>query len=441
MAYVPNTEKQAMDMLESIGKKSIEDLFEGIPESVRLKKPLDLEAGKSEFEVLEKLEGLAEKNKLYNSCFLGAGAYKHYIPSVVRHLASRSEFVTAYTPYQAELSQGILKAIFEYQTTICELTGMDVSNAGVYDGAHAAAEATIMFRERKRQKTLISAAAKPMVIETVKTYCETAGQAFVLISAKDGKTDLEALATELDDTVASVYMEYPNFYGLIEDVKALGDLAHGAGAKLIVGSYPIALGLLKTPAELGADAAVGEAQPLGLPLSFGGPYLGYMAVPTSHMRKLPGRIAGKTADSQGRDAYVLTLQAREQHIRREKASSSVCTNTALCALTATIYCAAMGKEGLREVAEQCYSKAHYAAPKISSVKGYTLTHKGEFFNEFLTACPEDPKVLLERLGQKGILAGLPLKINDQNHILWCVTEVNSKAEIDTLVELLKEGVK
>ncbi len=441
MAYVPNTEKQASAMLESIGKKSIEDLFVGIPESVRLKKPLNIEAGKSEFEVLEKLESLAEKNKIYKSCFLGAGAYKHYIPAVVRHLTGRSEFVTAYTPYQAELSQGILKAIFEYQTTICELTGMDVSNAGVYDGAHAAAEATIMFRERKRQKTLISAAAKPMVIETIETYCKTAGQPFVLIPTKDGKTDLQALAAELDDTVASVYVEYPNFYGLIEDVKAAGDLAHEAGAKLIVGSYPIALGLLKTPAELGADAAVGEAQPLGLPLSYGGPYLGYMAVPQAHMRKLPGRIAGKTADSQGRDAYVLTLQAREQHIRREKASSSICTNTALCALTATIYCAAMGKQGLQEVAEQCYSKAHYAAQEISAVKGYTLTYKGEFFNEFLTACPENPEELMERLGQNDILGGLPLEIDGQNHMLWCVTEVNTKQEIDTLVELLKEGVK
>ncbi|NLP48852.1 MAG: aminomethyl-transferring glycine dehydrogenase subunit GcvPA [Clostridiales bacterium] len=441
MSYVPNTARQVEKMLESIGKNSIDDLFADIPEDVKLARPLNLDQGKTEFEVLEKLEALADKNEIFKTSFLGAGAYRHYIPSLVGHLANRAEFVTAYTPYQAEISQGVLKAIFEYQTTVCELTGMDLANAGLYDGAHAAAEAAMMFKERKRIKTLVSAAAKPMVIETVKTYCDSAGTPFDLIPAKDGKTDLDALKSELDDTVASVYIEYPNFYGLIEDAKAVADLVHGAGAKFIIGAYPIALAVLKTPAQLGADAAVGEAQPLGMPLAFGGPYLGYMAVTSAHMRKLPGRIAGQTTDKNGKTAYVLTLQAREQHIRREKAGSSICTNAALCALTATIYCAAMGKEGLIEVAEQCYSKAHYAAEKISSVKGYTLTHQGEFFNEFLTACPEEPDALLGRLRQNGILGGLPIEIDGKNHILWCLTEVNNKAEIDNLAELLKEGVK
>ena len=262
------------------------------------------------------------------------------------------------------MSQGVLQSIFEYQTMICELTGMDVANASVYDGAQAAAEAAAMFKDRKRSKTVISGAAKPMVIETVRTYCQSAGSELVIVPAKNGLTDIEALSAAIDEKTAGVYIEQPNWFGLAEDVESIEKAVHAAGAKLIMGCYPIALALMKTPAEYGADAAVGEAQPLGMPLSFGGPYLGYMAVTAAHMRKLPGRIVGQTKDKDGKTAYVLTLQAREQHIRREKASSSICSNEALCALTATVYCAAMGEQGLREVAEQCHAKAVYAAEKI-----------------------------------------------------------------------------
>lgn len=317
---------------------------------------------------------------------------------------------------------------------------MDVSNAGVYDGAHAAAEAAAMFKDRKRTKTVISAAVRPMTLEVVKTYCASAGSPLVVVPLKDGVTDIEALVKAVDAETASVYIEQPNYYGLVEDAEKVAELVHTAGAKLVMGCEPISLALLKTPAELNADAAVGEGQPLGMPLSFGGPYLGFMAVKTADMRRLPGRIVGKTTDEQGRDAYVLTLQAREQHIRREKASSSICSNEALCALTAVIYCAAMGKEGLCEVAEQCFSKAHYAAEKISSVSGFSLKNDGFFFNEFVTSCPSPVSSVMKALEENNMLGGLPIKLDGEDCILWCVTEVNTKDEIDGLVKILK-GVK
>ncbi len=339
------------------------------------------------------------------------------------------------------MSQGVLQSIFEYQTMICELTGMDVSNASVYDGCHAAAEAVAMFKDRKRTRAIISGAIKPDTLDVIKTYSGSAGTDLVIIPAKDGITDLAMLADALDETIACVYMEYPNRFGLVEDVQQISDLVHASGAKLVTGCYPTALAILKTPREFGADAAVGEAQPLGLPLAFGGPYLGYMATTNDNMRRLPGRIVGQTTDAEGRTAYCLTLQAREQHIRREKASSSICSNEALCALTATIYCAAMGKEGLREVAEQCIAKAQYAAKKISAVDGYTLKYDGFFFNEFVTACPVDPDKLIKKLADNGILGGLPIEIDGKDYILWCVTEVNTTDEIDALAALLKEAAK
>ncbi|HZK39665.1 MAG TPA: aminomethyl-transferring glycine dehydrogenase subunit GcvPA [Clostridia bacterium] len=440
MSYVPNTPAQREDMLLAMGKTCMEDLFDSIPASVRVKGELDIPGAKSEIEVLGSFEEMAGENQLFKTCFRGAGAYKHFIPSVVRHLAGRAEFVTAYTPYQAEMSQGVLQPIFEYQTMICELTGMDVSNAGVYDGAHAAAEAVAMFRQRKRTKAIISATVKPMVLETIMTYCAAAGTQAIIIPAKDGKTDLQALGQALDDTTACFYMEQLNYYGLVEDAQQIADIVHAAGAKLIMGCYPTALAVLKTPAEYGADAAVGEAQPLGLPLAFGGPYLGFMAVRTADTRRLPGRIVGQTKDKEGRTAYVLTLQAREQHIRREKSGSSICSNQALCALTSTIYCAALGQEGMREVAEQCLAKAHYAAEQIAAVKGYNFTYDGVFFNEFLTDCPVEPEQLMAKLAENNILGGLPIKENGKNCILWCVTELNTKAEIDRLVDILKEAV-
>ncbi|MDD6219963.1 MAG: aminomethyl-transferring glycine dehydrogenase subunit GcvPA [Clostridia bacterium] len=437
MSYVPNTYAQREEMLAEIGKKCIDELFEAIPQDVRIEK-LNLPQGKTEFEVLSELREMSEKNVKYKTCFCGAGAYRHYIPSVVRSLTSRAEFVTAYTPYQAEMSQGVLQSIFEYQTMICELTGMDVANASVYDGAQAAAEAAAMFKDRKRSKTVISGAAKPMVIETVRTYCQSAGSELVIVPAKNGLTDIEALSAAIDEKTAGVYIEQPNWFGLAEDVESIEKAVHAAGAKLIMGCYPIALALMKTPAEYGADAAVGEAQPLGMPLSFGGPYLGYMAVTAAHMRKLPGRIVGQTKDKDGKTAYVLTLQAREQHIRREKASSSICSNEALCALTATVYCAAMGEQGLREVAEQCHAKAVYAAEKIGAVKGFGLKYDGFFFNEFVTECPVPAETLQKRLDEESILGGKPL---DDGSVLWCVTECNAKSEIDRLAQILTEVAK
>lgn len=437
MAYIPNTPQQRDEMLAAMGKRCLDELLVSVPSQVRLTRALHLPGGKSELEVLREIGAMAQNNMVFRSCFRGAGAYRHFIPAVVRSLSAREEFVTAYTPYQAELSQGVLQTIFEYQTTVCELTGMDVSNAGVYDGAHAAAEAVAMFRERKRLKTVVSATVKPITLEVIKTYCRFAGTPLEVIPANRGKTDADALAAALDDQTACVYMEQPNYFGLLEDADTVVEKAHAAGAKLVMGCYPTSLAVLKTPAEYGADAAVGEAQPLGLPLSFGGPYLGYMAVRQENMRRLPGRVVGQTTDKHGNVAYVLTLQAREQHIRREKAGSSICSNEALCALTATIYCAAMGKQGLREVASQCMAKARYAADKISSVKGYCLTYDGVFFNEFVTACPTQPETILSLLAQKGILGGLPLG----DKLLWCVTEMNTEAEIDELVAVLKEAAE
>lgn len=440
MNYVLGTAEEQREMLESIGKKRMDDLFACIPDSLRHKEDLPLPEGMCEPQVIEAFEDMANNNKVYKTCFRGAGAYRHFIPSVVSRLAGRAEFVTAYTPYQAEMSQGVLQAIFEYQTMICELTGMEASNAGVYDGAQAAAEALAMFRERKRTKSVVCGAVKPMTLQTIKTYCETAGAELAVVPEKNGRTDLDALEKALDDTVSAVYVEQPNYYGLTEEIEKIADLTRNAGAKLVTGCYPISLALLKSPGEYGADAAVGEAQPLGNPLSFGGPYLGFMAVKMKDVRRLPGRIVGQTVDNEGRTAYVLTLQAREQHIRREKAGSSICSNQALCALSATIYCAAMGKEGLREVALRSMEKAHYAAKEISRIKGYELIYDGFFFNEFVTACPVEPGALMKKLAENDILGGLPFERDGQTRILWCCTEVNTREEIDKLVELLKGGV-
>ena len=351
----------------------------------------------------------------------GAGAYRHYIPAIIRQVTSKEEFVTAYTPYQAEISQGVLQSIFEYQTMICELTGMDASNASVYDGATAAAEAVAMCRDRKRTRAVVSAAAHPDVIATrVRTYCYgRERRAWLAAPAEDGATDPDALRRLLDETTACVYVQQPNFFGQLEDLPALAAQVHAAGAKVIMGVNPISLGLLKTPGECGADIAVGEGQPLGMPLSFGGPYLGFMACQKAMMRKLPGRIVGQTMDAEGKRGFVLTLQAREQHIRREKASSNICSNQALCALTATVYLAAMGPRGLKQVASTCHAKAHYLAGELAKL-GFALRSGDKpFFHEFLTDCPVDPAKLCAALEEQGILGGLPV----DGGILWCCTEL------------------
>lgn len=432
--YVPNTKEQRQDMLKAIGLFSMEDLFVDIPQEVRLKGELEIPQGKSELEVKREMEDLAGKNRVFRTIFRGAGAYRHYIPAAVTSIISKENFLTAYTPYQAEVSQGILQSIFEYQTMICDLTGMDASNASVYDGASAAAEGVAMCRERKRAKALISGATSPYVIQTIQTHCHGNGMEMEVIPEKDGKTDWEKLKARLDSGTACVYIQHPNFYGNLEDAKEIGELTHEAGAKFVMGVNPISLGMLKTPAEYGADVAVGEGQPLGLPLAFGGPYIGFMACTDKMMRKLPGRIVGQTKDRNGKTGYVLTLQAREQHIRREKASSNICSNQALCALAVTVYLSSMGNEGLREAALQSASKAHYLSKELETI-GYHTENQGTFFHEFVTTSKVSAKETLDALEAQGILGGYPL---DEHRILWCCTEVNTKEEMDDVIRILKE---
>lgn len=432
--YVPNTPAQQAEMLAAVGLAGLRELYAGVPQELLLADGPAIPAGKSELEVRREMEALAAQNTVYPTVFRGAGAYRHYIPAIVADIAAKERFRTAYTPYQAEISQGILQAFFEYQTMICELMGLDASNASVYDGATAAAEGVALCRAGARTKTLVSAAAHPDVIEVIRTYCWAAGCEMELVPAENGVTDPAALRERLDDTVAAVYLQQPNFFGMVEDATAVGEATHAGGAKFVMGINPIAAALLKTPGECGADVAVGEGQPLGMPLAFGGPYLGFMAVTKALMRKLPGRIVGQTADAEGRRAFVLTMQAREQHIRREKAGSNICSNQALCALTASAYMAAMGPGGLAEVAGQCYSKAHYLAEKLSGI-GFARAHEGEFFHEFVTRSPVEPQGLLAKLSENGILGGLPV----EGGILWCVTELNTKDEMDKLVSLAKEA--
>jgi glycine dehydrogenase subunit 1 len=423
-------------MLKELGLNSEMELYADVPQSMILKNGPDIPEGMSELEAGRTVTAIAEKNTRFNTILRGAGAYDHYIPSIVKYIPAKEEFLTAYTPYQAELSQGLLQSIFEYQTMICQLTEMDVSNASVYDGATAAAEAAAMCRDRKRTVTLVSATTNPDVINTVRTYCYASGNEMRIIPMKDGKTDTSALQEMLGPDVASVYIQQPNFFGLLEDAIAIGEQTHNAGAMYIMGCNPISLGILKSPRECGADVAVAEGQPLGMPIGYGGPYLGIMATTTKYMRKLPGRIVGETVDSKGNTAYVLSLQAREQHIRREKASSNICSNEALCALTASVYMAAMGPRGLQEVASQSRAKAHYLARELCDIPGVSLLYNGEFFHEFVTLMPKTKQVLVA-LEKQGILGGLPL----EEGILWCVTEKVSKIQLDQTVDIVREVLK
>lgn len=437
--YVGTTEKQQREMLQKMKLETIDQLYQEIPTEVKIDK-LAIPDGKSELEVKRLMQRLAEKNKVFPTIFRGAGAYKHYIPAIVTQITSKEEFITAYTPYQAEISQGLLQSIFEYQTMICELTGMDASNASVYDGATAAAEAVNMCVDKKRKKVLVSATVHPMTLETIETYFRFRDVEIVEVPEKNGHTDYQALEDLLDDTIACTLVQQPNYYGVLEDVEGVIQKTKEHKAKSIVAVNPMTTSLLKTPGEMGADIAVGEAQPLGLPLSFGGAYIGFMATTDKMMRKLPGRIVGETTDDKGNRAFVLTLQAREQHIRREKASSNICTNSAYCALTVGVYLSTVGPNGLKKVAQQCYDKAHYMAQQLTKLPGVELVNEGEFFHEFVTNQPVDDEALLEHLAEAGILGGLPTA----KGILWCVTEMNTKAEIDKVVTtveaLMKVGV-
>lgn len=434
-SYVPSTKEQRWEMLHAIGMENIMDLYKDVPSEMILPEGgLNIPEGMSELELTRALTEVAEKNIVFKTVLRGAGAYDHYIPSVVKSITSKEEFVTAYTPYQAEMSQGVLQSIFEYQTMICQLTGMYVSNASVYDGATAAAEAAAMCKSRKKTVTLVSAAAHPDTINVVKTYCYGTGDEMRVVPAKNGKTDLDALKEMLAaGDVASVYIQQPNFNGLIEDAEEIGKIAHEAGAMYIMGCNPISLAIMKTPAECGADVAVGEGQPLGMPLAYGGPYLGFMATTKKNMRNIPGRIVGETHDKDGNRAYVLTLQAREQHIRREKASSNICSNQALCAMTAAVYMATMGPDGMADAANQSVAKAHYLAKHLCEIPGVSMVYDGEFFHEFVTSMPKQDEVLAA-LEKAGILGGLPVA----EGVLWCATEKVSKNQLDRAIAIVKE---
>ncbi|MEG2850827.1 MAG: aminomethyl-transferring glycine dehydrogenase subunit GcvPA [Raoultibacter sp.] len=431
--YLPSTAAERAAMLAAIGAKTIDDLYKDVPSGLTLD-ALDIPHGISELELRANIEAMAAKNTVFSSLFRGAGAYNRFIPALVKTVTTKEEFVTAYTPYQAEISQGVLQSIFEYQTMMCQLTGLDVSNASLYDGATAAAEAVFMCQDRKRSSVVISGTVNPQVIETVQTYCARRNTDVVVVPPREGAVDLDAFSAALGDTCACALFQQPNFFGVLEDADALVAAIHAAGAKAIMHVEPTSLGLLKTPGEVGADICTAEGQPLGLPLSFGGPYLGIITCTQALLRKLPGRIVGQTQDAQGKRVFVLTLQAREQHIRREKASSNVCSNQALCALAAGVYLATMGPAGLSQVASLSYAKAHYAARQICAIDGFDLVFDQPFFNEFVTTCPVEGTQLESALAAEGILGGLPL----EGGILWCVTEMNSKEQIDRLVQILRK---
>lgn len=429
-------------MLQACGVRGFDELYRSVPEGMMLDQPLDLPEPKSELEVVRAFQEMAEKNTVYDTILRGAGAYDHYIPATVPSVIGKQEFLTSYTPYQAEISQGVLQSIFEYQTMMCELTGMEVSNAGVYDGACAAAEALAMCADRHRNRCVVSGTIHPEVLAVMRTYCRGSGMVLDVVPAgEDGLTNLAALEASIDETCACVYVQQLNFLGLIEDATRIAEVAHAAKTKLVLGVNPIAAFALTSAGEAGADVAVGEAQPLGLPLGFGGPYLGFMCTSMRNARSLPGRIVGQTQDADGKRAFVLTLQAREQHIRREKAKSNICSNEALCALAASVYLATLGPRGMRDVATQCHSKAHYLASLLSGIPGIDLAYDGEFFHEFVTICSGREQTILSALDEQGILGGLPVTVNREDGLLWCVTEKVSRETLDQVARTAMEAMQ
>lgn len=444
MEYIPNTADDRREMLKTIGVSSVEDLLRVIPAGVRLKRELDLPEPLSELDLLKEIKTLsdADANTADWVSFLGAGAYDHFIPSVVPHILSRSEFYTAYTPYQAEMSQGFLQTIYEFQTMICELTGMEVANASMYDGASAMAEAALMaLRITDRDEIVVSSTVNPRYRQVLDTYLRGLKHPVTTVGWAEGVTELERLSLCLSEKTAAVIVQYPNFFGCIEDIRTIIELAHRSGAIAVVVTDPIALGLLKSPGEMGADIVVGEGQSLGVPLNYGGPYLGFFAAKMEHIRKMPGRIVGATTDREGKTGYCLTFQTREQHIKRERATSNICTNQALVALAATVYMAAMGRQGLREVAGLCLQKTAYAREKIGGIEGYSIPFSAPVFKEFVIKTPVPPSVIAERLNGEKILGGLDLGAwypELEGHILFCVTEKRTREEIDRLVSILKD---
>lgn len=447
MSYISLSDKDKKEMLAKIGLSSSAELFRCLPEEIKLKKKLNLPSPLSEPELEEYMKNLAQKN-IYPEylSFLGAGAYPHFIPAVVDYLSSRGEFVSPYTPYQPEVSQGTLQLIFEFQTLICQLTGMDVANASLYDGAYGAAEAVLMAnRLQKKAKVLVARTLHPHYRQVIKTFTKNLKIKVEEIEySSKGSLDFEDLSQKLDKQTMAVLCQSPNFFGVIEDVDKVSDLAHQHKAlSVVVVAEPISLGLLEAPGELGADIVTGEGQSFGLPLSFGGPYLGFMACLKEFVRQFPGRIAGQTKDVEGRRGYVLTLSTREQHIRREKATSNICTNQALCALRATIFLEVLGQKGLRELAWQNVQKAHYAQQKLTAIKGIKKKFPGNYFNEFVLELPKPWAAVEAKLKANKIIGGLNLEDfypELKNCVLVCVTELHKKDEIDTLAENLKQAL-
>ena len=442
--YIPHTEEDIRKMLDTIGVKKVEDFFQSIPKGYRLSKSLNLPEPLSEPDLIRHFQKLQVPMM---SSFLGAGAYHHFIPTVVSSLVSRSEFYTAYTPYQPEISQGTLQAIFEYQTLMCQLTGMEVSNASLYDGASSLAEAVLMAnRINRRKKVLLSQAIHPEYRRVIQTYMDPDQQEIILIPYKkeEGRTNEKILFDLLEEDVGAVVIQSPNFFGVIEDLQPVGERVHNIGGLVIVGfSEPIAYGILQRPGAMGADIVAGEGQSLGIPASFGGPYLGIFTTQERFVRNMPGRLVGETVDLEGKRGFVLTLATREQHIRRERATSNICTNEGLCALMATVFLSCLGREGLKELAMMNLSKAEYAKKTVSQIRGCTLGFVAPTFNEFVLQIKKNPEAVLERLKEEKILGGLLLKRfypELDHHLLVTVTEMNQREEIDRWAEALEKAL-
>ncbi len=448
MAYLFNTDEQRREMLQTIGVDSVDVLLEQIPRELQLQRPLEMPPALTEIELEQQMREFAARD-VDRVCFLGGGAYEHYIPAVVDEMTGRGEFYTAYTPYQAEASQGTLQAFFEFQSLLCELTGMDVSNASVYDGASAVAEAVLMAMRvtDRRGKLVVAGAVHPESVLTVETYVTHYGCEVVTVPVRDGLVDLEQLAAAVDDRTAGVIVQSPNFLGGVEDVAAVSEIAHRRGALCIQSFHPLSLGLLQRPGKMGVDIAVAEGQSLGIPLQFGGPYLGLFTCRSEHVRKLPGRLIGETKDREGKRCFVLNLQAREQHIRRDKATSNICTNQGLMALRATVFMSLLGPQGLKEAAELCCRKAHYAADQLARVPGISLLTSAPIFHEFAIRCDDVALVLTKaraagfdigpELSRFSPISGISAQETDHS-LLIAVTECRTKSQIDGLVSALSQ---
>ncbi len=444
MRYIPSTDEDRRELLEEIGVGSVDALFEDIPAEIRERSRLKKWEAMSEIEIHRRMDELGRRNKSLSDlvCFRGAGAYDHYIPSAVKEIVGRSEFYTSYTPYQPEISQGTLQAIFEFQTMIADLAGMEASNASMYDGATSTAEAAIMaVTDTKRRKVLVSRGTGPEVRSVMETYCRFRDIELVEVAMDEGTVSIEDLRSKVDKDTAGVVVQSPNFFGIIEDLSGIKGAIEDKKVKFIVNTDLLSMGVLKSPGSLGADIVVGDAQSLGNGILFGGPYLGFMAVNKKLIRKMPGRIVGESIDTEGRVSYVLTLQAREQHIRRYKATSNICSNHGLNALAATVHMSLLGKKGLEEVANQCLQKAHYTMKKLTEGGRYRLKYDKPFFKEFLVESKGNPGDINRQLEERGILGGY-LVGRDYDElskgILLCVTEKRSRDEIDKLVECMEE---